>query len=113
MSKQTMVSVREETGKRLRILRGNKKWDDIINSLIDIYLSTIEEVALTDEETRKGMYVASETMALKLRERDMLKLHVITKDGNESIKYATITNVKQFNDDGEIAAHVSFKMVEL
>ena len=108
-----MIAVRDETGRRLRILRGNKKWDDLINNLIDAYLSEANEIALTDEEARKGRYVASETMALKLRKKDMLKLHVITEDGKELIKYANVTNVKQFNDGGEIAAHVSFEMVEL
>jgi hypothetical protein len=74
-------------------------------------MTILEEIAVTHEEMESGKFVASEMIAMKLREKDILKLHVIKRDGKTSIEYGIVTKVTQRNDDEEIGADVKFELV--
>lgn len=104
------IAVREETGQRLQVLRGNKKWDDLMNNLINTYLGTVRRISLTDDEIHDRNCTVTGLMALEIREGDIVEMSNYATE--ESIRFAVVKTITPYEQNG-IKADIKFDWVEI
>ena len=95
-TKQDMLAIRETTGRRLRLIRRGRKWDDVINELIDCFLQNVRCIQIKQDELGTGKCNVSGLTALEIRRGDIVNLYVIG-DNEDDIKeqYAMVKDIKK------------------
>lgn len=113
--KQDMLAIREATGKRLRELRRGRKWDDVINELIDCFLQHVRCVSIEHSEIGTGRCRVRGLSALEIRRGDIVNLYTIRSNDDEiKEQYVMVTNMKQVAmEDEQATAIMEYKEVEL
>jgi hypothetical protein len=115
MSKgQLTIAVKKETGRRLQILRGNKKWDDLMNILMDRFLGTIYSIALEKKDLEKQIGIVKGLKAFEIKTGDIINITGTPEEDNEDdSKFAMVTTVTPTERQNEVTAHIKYDWVKL
>jgi hypothetical protein len=114
MAKQTMIAVREETGRRLQILRGNKKWDDLMNNLINTYLGTIYSIGSSRGEIIRKRCSVTGLKAFEIKKGDIINIMGTPEEDNEDYnKFAMVISMTPTERHNGITAYIEYDWVKL
>lgn len=114
MAKQTMIAVRKETGRRLQIIRGNEKWDDLMNNLINIYLRTIHSIESSKEEIIRKECKVTGLKAFEIKKGDLINITGTPEEDNEDYnKFAMVISMTPTERYNEVTAYIEYDWVEL
>ena len=99
--KQDVFAVRKETGKRLRAIRRGKKWDDVINELINCFLKELPSISVEANDFEKGKCEVTGLKVFEIRKGDIVNLYHM-KDDESDIEehYAIVKEMKDVKTNG-------------
>ena len=108
------IAVREETGQRLQVLRGNKKWDDLMNNLINTYLGTVASFGVSKQEIDEKQCMVKGLRAFEIKTGDVIRIEGTSEEDNEDInRFARVTEVTPKERHDGVTAHIKYDWVEL
>ena len=108
------IAVREETGQRLQVLRGNKKWDDLMNNLINTYLRTVQSIELSKEAIEKKICIVTGLRAFEIKKGDIINITGTLEENNEDVdRFARVTEVTPKERHDGVTAHIKYDWVEV
>jgi hypothetical protein len=109
-----MIAIRKETGQRLQVLRGNKKWDDLMNNMINTYLRTVPSFGVSKQEINERQCTVTGLRAFEIKKGDIINITGTAEENNEDVdRFARVTEVTPIERHDGVTAHIKYDWVEL
>jgi hypothetical protein len=114
-TKQEIFAVRKETGKRLRAIRREKKWDDVINELINCFLRDLPSISVEADDFEKGKCEVTGLEAFEIRKGDIVNLyHMKDEESDIEEHYAIVKERKDVKpNENNPTATMFFELIEI
>ena len=114
-TKQEVFAVRKETGRRLRAIRRERKWDDVINELINCFLRDLPNISVEADDFEKGKCEVTGLKAFEIRKGDIVNLcHIKDEEFDIEEHYAIVKEMKDVKTNGNNpTATMIFELIEI